>query len=81
MGGNYITHLDHELIACTLDKYEIRLNSLAQKGSAGKVKGFEIDNVMTPYDLKHEGDWFLLIALDAYFLNHEVIQEVFEGLK
>lgn len=79
-GRTYITHLDHELIAYTLDEYEKRLIDLTQKGSAGKVKSFKIDSALIPFDFKYEGDWFLLIVLDSYFINYEIIQEVFEGL-
>lgn len=79
-GKTLITHLDHELIVYTLDEYIARQGDSSIKGSAGKIKSFKIDEAKIPFDFKHEGDWFLLIVLDAYFLNHALIQEFFEDL-
>lgn len=79
-GKTLITHLDHEFIVYTFDEYIARQADSSIKGSAGKIKSFKIDEAEIPFDFKHEGDWFLLIVLDAYFLNHALIQEVFEDL-
>lgn len=76
--GTYINHLDHEFIAYTLDEYDARLKDVNTKGSAGKVKSFKIDGAEIPLAHKFEGDWFLLVVLDAYFQNHALIQEIFE---
>lgn len=75
-----ITHLDHEFIVYSFEEYMARLDNASEKGSIGKVKSFKIDGAKIPFDQKHEADWFLLIVLDAYFLNHELIQEIFEEL-
>ncbi|MBV7549870.1 hypothetical protein KW849_26670 [Pseudomonas sp. PDM26] len=79
-GKTLITHLDHEFIVYTLDEYLLRLEDSAVKGSVGKVKSFKIDGAEIPFDFKYDDDWFLLIVLDAYFLNHKLIQEVFEDI-
>lgn len=79
-GKTLITHLDHEFIVYTLDEYISRQGDSSIKGSAGKIKSFKIDGAEIPFDFKYEGDWFLIVVLDAYFLNHALIQEVFEDL-
>ncbi|MEE5041669.1 hypothetical protein V2J84_18485 [Pseudomonas alliivorans] len=75
-----ITHIDHEIILYTLDEYLKRQVNPGTKGSAGKIKSFKIDGAKIPFDIKHDGEWFLLIVLDAYFENHELIQEIFEDI-
>lgn len=72
----FITHLDHEFIIYTLDNYQERLSDANIKGHR-KVKTFKIDNSMIPFNIKVNGELFLVQVLDSYFKNDDLIHEYF----
>lgn len=74
----FITHLDHEFIIYTLDNYQERLSDANIKGHR-KVKTFKIDNSMIPFNIKINGELFLVQVLDSYFKNYDLIHEYFSG--
>ncbi|MGK5024847.1 hypothetical protein [Janthinobacterium sp. RB2R34] len=75
----FITHLDHEFIAYTLESYQERLSNANIKGHR-KIKTFKIDNSMIPFNINIDGDLFLLRVLDSYFKNDDLIREYFEKI-
>jgi hypothetical protein len=75
-----ITHIDHEIIVYTLDQYIKRTEDHATKGYK-KIKSFKIDDAKIPFDYKYNGECFLLLVLDAYFRNKDLINEYFNEIK
>jgi len=73
-----ITHLDHEFIIYTLDSYQERLSDANIKGYR-KIKTFKIDNSIIPFNIKINGELFLIQVLDSYFRNDDLIHEYFSG--
>lgn len=72
----FITHLDHEFIIYTLDNYQDRLSDANIKGHR-KVKTFKIDNSIIPFNIRINGELFLVQVLDSYFKNYDLIHEYF----
>lgn len=74
----FIEHLDHEYILYDSDEYDSKENNYQKKGSKDKIKTFKIDNSKIPFFYKHKGNYLLLIILELYFLNKELLIEYFE---
>ncbi|MBX9799512.1 MAG: hypothetical protein K2Y13_08640 [Burkholderiaceae bacterium] len=72
----FISHLDHEFIIYTIEQYEERMCNAGVKGYR-KVKTFKVDGSMIPFNLRVNGNIFLIQVLDAYFNNRDLIQEYF----
>ncbi|WP_215901951.1 hypothetical protein, partial [Acinetobacter seifertii] len=58
--------------------YQERLSDANIKGHR-KVKTFKIDNSMIPFNIKINGELFLVQVLDSYFKNYDLIHEYFSG--
>ncbi|MBC3380754.1 hypothetical protein H8I69_16690 [Serratia fonticola] len=79
-GEYFIEHLDHEYIRYEIGEYENKETNVSQKGTAGKVKTFKIDNSAIPFFYKFKGSYFLHIILESYFLNKDLLTEYFENM-
>ncbi|QLN91551.1 hypothetical protein HV119_22795 [Citrobacter freundii] len=79
-GEYFIEHLDHEYIRYEIGEYENKETNVSQKGTAGKVKTFKIDNSAIPFFYKFKGSYFLHIILESYFLNKDLLAEYFENM-
>lgn len=77
-----IIHMDHEYIFYSLDEYEKRQKDATQKGENKKrVKTFKIDDSSIPFTYSFEDKNILLVCLDAFFENKNLIQEYFEKVE
>ncbi|MCG9537260.1 hypothetical protein MCL97_20255, partial [Providencia huaxiensis] len=59
-------------------EYTLKEEKPEQKGSVDKIKTFKIDNSKIPFFYKHKGNYLLLIILELYFMNKELLREYFE---
>lgn len=90
----YISHLDHEYIFYTREEYEIRKQSMDQKGNAKKrEKTFKIDDSKIPFDyqckvfrrgesgsLEEFSAPFIYFMVNAYFEHKDLLEEYFVNI-
>ncbi|KJK07859.1 hypothetical protein [Pseudomonas tussilaginis] len=80
-GGCVMTHIDHEHILYTLDQYDQRVSKSDTSVRGNKIKSFKIDKASIPVDFQFNGEYFLAIVLDAFFINKKLIAEYFGGAR